>query len=354
MTRSRATLALLVLMSVVSAATFAISLANAFTSSNWNPTINTGLGMALMLGLLVSHLLGWRWSAEAAVLLLGIAVVVSSPPNYVRNTVMLTPLLPTVIAAVVLSPRWTIATYVALIVGIAVKTAVGLGDMQQLSQALGPTYAPVNLMLAAGVVGGIALTGAVARHAQRIAEANAAHAREESQRAAERSAELIQANELAQAQIAQQQQLLELVASLETPVTPLADGVLLAPIVGHIDSRRAQLLTERLLEVVNEQRARTVILDISGVSVIDTGVARALLGAVQAIRLLGSEVLLTGISAHVAMTLTQLGITMEGVQTVRTPQEALTLLRNRPRTPQAARGAEPLAAVPAQRQPRLS
>jgi anti-anti-sigma regulatory factor len=353
MTRSRATLILLVLLSTISVASLAIATASAIRTNNWNGLAMTGVSAGLTLGLLAAHLLRWRWSAEAAVLMTAVLTIVATPDSYVRSTLLITPLIPTVIAAIVLSPRWSLGSYAALMLGIAAKVAMSPGNTGQLTQALGPTFTPLNLLLSGGVAGGIALASAVARHAQYIAETNAARVREEGQRAAERSQELIQANELAQTQIAQQQQLLELVASLETPVTPLAENVLFAPIVGHVDSRRAQTITERLLDVVNEQRARTIILDISGVSVIDTGVAKALLGAVQAIRLLGCEVLLTGISANVAMTLTQLGITMEGVQTVRTPQEALAMLRNRPAR-QSALSAHSQPSAPAPRHPHQS
>jgi anti-anti-sigma factor len=104
---------------------------------------------------------------------------------------------------------------------------------------------------------------------------------------------------------------------------PLADGVLFVPIVGHIDTRRAQALTNRLLQDVSAQRAHLVVLDISGVTTMDTSVARALMNTTQAIRLLGCEVTLSGISAAVAITLIHLGINLDGIATARSPQEAL-------------------------------
>ena len=57
---------------------------------------------------------------------------------------------------------------------------------------------------------------------------------------------------------------------LETPVIAIAEGVLLAPIVGHLDSRRAGQMTKRLLDAVYAQRARAVIIDIAGVPLVDT------------------------------------------------------------------------------------
>jgi anti-anti-sigma regulatory factor len=124
-------------------------------------------------------------------------------------------------------------------------------------------------------------------------------------------------------QLDQQRQLLKLVTTLETPAVPLAEGVLFVPIVGHVDTRRALDLNQRLLTAASAQRARLVILDIAGVNVIDTEVAQALLQTAQALRLLGCRVTLSGISAENALTLTHLGIELQGVSTVRSPQEAL-------------------------------
>jgi rsbT co-antagonist protein RsbR len=118
--------------------------------------------------------------------------------------------------------------------------------------------------------------------------------------------------------------LLELIATLEVPAVALADNVLLAPIVGHLDSRRAKMLTASLLDEVHQRRARLVILDVTGLQEVDTMVAKALLGTVQALRLLGCQVVLSGVSASTAMTLVHQEITLEGVRTVRSPQEALS------------------------------
>jgi anti-anti-sigma regulatory factor len=103
----------------------------------------------------------------------------------------------------------------------------------------------------------------------------------------------------------------------------MAEGVLFVPIVGHLDSRRAEILTTRLLQDVYQSRAQLVILDIAGVSVVDTGVAMAILQTAQALRLLGCTVYLSGISPHVASTLVELGIGLEEIITVRNPQDAL-------------------------------
>ncbi len=139
---------------------------------------------------------------------------------------------------------------------------------------------------------------------------------------------LIRTNEQLQQQLASERELLNLVSALETPVVSLADGIMLAPIVGHIDSRRADMLRAHLLETVHANRTKLMILDITGVTTIDTSVAQALMLTIQSLRLLGCRVVVSGISATVAMTLTHLGIDMRAVETVRSPEEALERLRH--------------------------
>lgn len=122
----------------------------------------------------------------------------------------------------------------------------------------------------------------------------------------------------------------DLVATLETPTVAVADGVLLAPIIGTIDSARAQQITARLLRDTSAQRVNLLIIDIAGVTLVDTAVAQALIQAIQAVRLLGCEVVMTGITASVATTLTQLGIALDGVQTLGSPQDVLMTLVGAP------------------------
>lgn len=102
---------------------------------------------------------------------------------------------------------------------------------------------------------------------------------------------------------------------LSTPLLPIADDVLVMPIIGTIDSMRAQQIMETLLEGVSSHRARIVILDITGVQVIDTQVANALIHTAQATRLLGAQVVLTGIQPNIAQTLVHLGVNLGNIVT---------------------------------------
>ena len=102
---------------------------------------------------------------------------------------------------------------------------------------------------------------------------------------------------------------------LSTPLIPLADEVIAMPLVGSIDSSRASQVMETLLEGIVTHQTSFAILDITGVRVVDTQVANALLRVAQAAKLLGTQVILTGIGAEVAMALTHLGADLSGIIT---------------------------------------
>lgn len=285
------------------------------------------LGIPFVLGaLLVAHLRGMPFTAELLVVLLIAAVVASVSPGLARNGALISPLVPCVIAAALLSPRWAFFSFLVCLGGSLL--AVGLREGGFTSEILGPTLKLENFLILFIVAIGITVGGGIAKGAQQAALQSAESARQERDQVALKSSELAAANLQMNDQIEQQRQLLDLVATLETPAVQLADGILFSPVVGHIDTRRAQALTTRLLHEVSEQRARLVILDIGGVAVMDTAVAQALLNTARSLRLLGCDVAISGITAGVAMTLTDLGIALEDIKTVRSPQEALTLFAN--------------------------
>jgi GAF domain-containing protein len=109
--------------------------------------------------------------------------------------------------------------------------------------------------------------------------------------------------------------LLATVRALSSPVIPIFEGIIVLPLVGGIDSDRAQRFTESLLAGIATQEAQVAIIDITGVPVVDTGVANYLLRAASAARLLGSEVVLVGIRPEVAQTVVQLGVDLAGIVT---------------------------------------
>lgn len=113
------------------------------------------------------------------------------------------------------------------------------------------------------------------------------------------------------------------IRELSTPLLPLADGVVALPLVGSIDSARAQAVMEALLEGVAQHKATVAIVDITGIQVMDTQVAHALIRSAQAVKLLGAQVILTGVSPLLAQTLVHLEANLAGIVTRRTLQEGI-------------------------------
>jgi rsbT co-antagonist protein RsbR len=108
----------------------------------------------------------------------------------------------------------------------------------------------------------------------------------------------------------------EAIRELSTPVLQIRDRLLLLPIIGVIDTLRARLITEGLLRAIRENRAKVVVMDVTGVATIDSKVANHLLQAVVAARLMGARVIVSGLSAEVAQSLVVLGIDLTNLNTV--------------------------------------
>lgn len=102
---------------------------------------------------------------------------------------------------------------------------------------------------------------------------------------------------------------------MSTPVITLWDSILLLPLVGIVDSVRSVQVAERLLDAIGSTEAQVTLIDVTGVPVMDTSVARHLLRTVAAAEMLGTRVVLTGISPTTAQTMVKLGIDMSSVPT---------------------------------------
>lgn len=108
------------------------------------------------------------------------------------------------------------------------------------------------------------------------------------------------------------QQSLSLV-ELSSPVVRLWEQIILLPLVGVIDTVRARQFTEKLLEAIARYEALVTIIDVTGVPVFDTGVARHIMKTIEAAQLLGTRIVLTGLSPEGAQTLTKLNVVFTGV-----------------------------------------
>lgn len=104
--------------------------------------------------------------------------------------------------------------------------------------------------------------------------------------------------------------------SMTSPIIQVWEGILTVPLTGALDAGRSMRVIEELLEEIIKQQADIVLLDITGVPLIDTDVANLLLQAVRAVSLLGSQAVLVGIQAELAQTITHLGVDLSHVVTL--------------------------------------
>lgn len=107
-----------------------------------------------------------------------------------------------------------------------------------------------------------------------------------------------------------------LIEQLSVPIVPIHEGVLVLPLVGAVDPSRATQIMEAVLGKIVEYQADVLLLDITGVPVVDTGVANYILQMARAVTLLGSQVVLVGIGAEIAQTIVQLGVELRNITTL--------------------------------------
>jgi rsbT co-antagonist protein RsbR len=108
----------------------------------------------------------------------------------------------------------------------------------------------------------------------------------------------------------------ESIRELSTPVLQVRERLLILPIIGVLDSQRARQLTEQLLGSIQVNRAKVVVIDITGVATIDVTVANHLVQTVEAARLMGASAIITGLSSKIAQTLVDLGVNLSMMRTV--------------------------------------
>lgn len=306
----------IVLIGCTALLVLALFIAQAVNREAQASVVSTGLVAMVMVGLFIAYWRGWEWARYVVVVLATLATGLALPEPFISREQTFAVLVAPILALILTDIWWVIGSVATIVVCLAARSGWA-GQYTQSSTII------LLIMLTAGIV----LSRLMTDLAQKAAEANAEQAREALARTESQALDVARkADELAR-QNDEQHRLLELVATLETPVVILAEHTLLAPIIGHLDSRRAAMLTERMLHEVADRRARLVVLDIVGVPTVDTSVAQALIRTVQAVRLLGCDVTITGISATVAATMTSLGISLGNIHVARTPQEALEQYR---------------------------
>ncbi len=123
------------------------------------------------------------------------------------------------------------------------------------------------------------------------------------------------------------------IRDLSTPILPVYQGIIVVPLVGVIDSYRATQIMEHMLQSITTYQSDIVIADITGVPVVDTNVMNYLLQTARAVRLVGAQIVLVGISADVAQTIVQLGADLSNIVTLANLQEGLLYALQQMRQP---------------------
>ncbi len=332
MTKYRITLILLVLL-VTAASLFALQVL--LTLENPLTATPSFVSLAAVGALLIAHLRHWRWSIDATIVTITLLVIVTTEPNMMRDQVSLSIYIPAILAATLRSPRASLVVFGLVLLGVALMLGLRTGAVSP--ETLGPTYSITNLIFGCMIALGIALVSAVTRYAQAEAETHAHRAEEALKLARQRAEELEQQAEVAhtlrmEAENAQQELATQLstieaqravIQEMTVPILPVSEKALVMPLVGSLYGERLRLIEQRALQALEQSRARYLILDITGVPVVDTEVAKVLVQVVRAARLLGSEVILVGIRPEVAQAIVGLGLTLEGMVTYSNLQSGL-------------------------------
>lgn len=207
-------------------------------------------------------------------------------------------------------PSETISAYDKFLIvgGVAVVTALTLGLLWQARDRL------------ATLVQQTRQANTALQEAQATLEAQVVD------RTAELQTALAEVEQRAAAQarlLAEVQQQRVVIQEMSVPVLPVTHSTLVMPLIGTLDSYRLDLVQTQALAAIESRQARHLVLDITGVPVVDSQVAQGLLYVVQAVRLLGATVTLVGIRPEVAQALVGLGIAFPGMRTTRDLQAAL-------------------------------
>ncbi|NTW03726.1 MAG: STAS domain-containing protein [Oscillochloris sp.] len=203
--------------------------------------------------------------------------------------------------------------------GIIINTTIALVILGAVSQ-----LGSYNVLLSFRAV-------ALARDVAENAAAQLAYANSQLERQVQaRTIELQQAFDAVQAQSNERQALLdqlaeqqEIIREMSVPVLPVGPRTLVMPLIGALDTRRLHELQLQALAAIEGSDARTLLIDLTGVPVVDTQVAQGLIRTIQAVRLLGAHPVLIGIRPEVAQSIVSLGIDLSNVRTVASLASAL-------------------------------
>ncbi len=299
------------------AAMCALDLPLILTSAESNGLLLTLAGVNLLIALAVFMLAHYGYIRVGAVILslsIFLSISFASAPDVLLNTPLIASyLIPILIVGLVVGSYAVIA-----FTGLTLAAYATLASLATAVQSIGLT-----IMLLITITGLIWLLIRTLEGSLRTARDQTALSQKAEQVIVIREQTLISQKNQLEALFLQQQQMVGTIKELETPLLMLGN-VLIIPLIGHIASERADLIRQRVLEAVHRQRPVGIILDISGLSMVDTIIAQHLQLLIQSVQLLGSQVMITGISAAVAQTMVALNIDLGTTFTASSLQDGVT------------------------------
>jgi rsbT co-antagonist protein RsbR len=307
-----------------------ISLIQYFEAPNLSVLMPYLIGLGFGFIVLIGYWYGWSYAPRAMVVVVTLIISIFTLMQSSDPELSIVLLLPAILALVCCDVRWVIATAAVTLISFVVRI-VSIG--------LTPAFTP--LMFYVIVVVGIVLASIVQGTTNRNVEQARQRAEDAAQAIAnmniglesqvmERTAELEERSHAQSVLMEEQAHLLselqrqhEHIRSLSVPVIPISAKTIVMPLIGTLDHERISFLRDRALAALNEQKARQMILDVTGVAMIDTVVAQGILSVVRAARLMGAEVILVGIRPEVAETIVSLGVNLNELPTYRDLADAL-------------------------------
>ena len=243
--------------------------------------------------------------AERSVGVLAIDLPIDDIEQGLQRLRQLTLLVAVPIVLVMALAAWAIARYTAGPLEMLTRAAVAFGR--------GDLGAPVEVRRG-GELG--ALADALRTMARDLHSSRAqieTHNQALEQRVSDRTADLEAALADLRASTGERELLSATIQELASPVLPVLEGILVMPLVGTITGERANMLISSLLHAIEQHRADFVIMDVTGVPIVDTQVAKALLRAADAARLLGTQTILVGLRPELAQTIVGLGLDLSAL-----------------------------------------
>lgn len=282
--------------------------------------------------LLLLYRRGWEPATRVTIVLACLIIAFDLSGSTLMRSFHPILLIPAVAALIMATPRWVVGigtTAYLIVLARAGWDGIYMRDEILVGYAI--------------IVAGLIASRLSTDTAQRLAEANqrAETERQRAETALQQSQQQAQELQVAFQMVADREtELTRILSELRTaettvrdlsaPVIPVLPGVLVAPLVGTIDNERATLFSSNVLAAIERERARTVVLDVTGVPIIDTAVAQVLIQTSSAVRLLGARVLLVGIRPEVAQTLVALNVDLSAIATYANLQSAIQAMLKTP------------------------